>query len=395
MTSGRMPEPTSARAGHAAQLAPLHQQLLLVALMPPDRAVEHWKELRRGLDVDGITNRRTIKLLPLVWRNLVDAGIDDPQLPSLEATVVRTRSQNDRLFEHLASALDILAGAGVRSLALKGAPLAVLYYRDPGLRPMVDVDLLVDPRDAPGVTSALDHSGWCAADDLPPDFLTRGGETSYCPPGGSPVLDLHFRLLPWVTRSGPGSDPALWAGAAPFEVGGRSTLAPAPHDLVLHVILHAYRSSWSRVPRWVPDVTLLLRREGDRFDWGSFLNRVVASHLVLPVRDALRYLVDVFEAPVPVDVRAALQSTSPSRRELHKHRIASSTMPERHWLLGQWPALRTYWCRTSINFTRVGALWSFPAFVRWKMDVDRLRRLPFVVARRRLRTRASRGSSRG
>jgi hypothetical protein len=303
---------------------------------------------------------------------------------------VQTRARNDGLFEQLASALEILAGAGVRSVALKGVPLAVLYYDDRGLRPMVDVDLLVDPQDAPEVAAALDRSGWTAG-DLSPDFVTGGGQASYRPPGGSPVLDLHWRLVPWVTRTGTGSDPALWAGATLFDVSGRTVLAPAPHDLVLHVVLHAYRSTWSRVPRWVPDVMVVLRREGAGFDWGSFVDRVVVSHLVLPVRDALDYLVDVFQAPVPADVLAALRSPRPTRRELHKHRVASSAMPTRHWLFGQWPALRTYWCRMSINFTRVGALRSFPAFLRWKMHVDRLGTLPLVVARRRIQARSSRG----
>lgn len=373
--------------GPGARLAPLHEQLLLVALLPAERAVEQWKQLRPAFDVESC-DRRTTKLLPLVWRALVDAGADDPQLSSLLAIVHRTRSKNELLFEQLRSALEVLGEAGVRNLTLKGVPLSLLHYRDLSLRPMADIDLLVEPGNVPRAMAALERAGWQFEGQLPADFVARLFEVTYRSPDGIGVLDLHWRLEPWVTRDLLGCDRALWAAAIPVDAGGQTLLAPAPHDLMLHVILHAYRSGWSEVPRWVPDVVVLLR--GAEFDWSRFVNRVVTAHLVLPVRDALTYVSATFDASLPDAVLTTLRTTGSSRRELRKHRVASRPPPDRHWLFGEWPAVRTYWFRIGVSFTRIGALRALPAFLRGKTHVDHLLALPFVIARRRARSVLSR-----
>ena len=51
--------------------------------------------------------------------------------------------QNKTRLELLRSVVAQLREAGIPSLMLKGAALSLAFYRDPGLRPMRDVDLLV------------------------------------------------------------------------------------------------------------------------------------------------------------------------------------------------------------------------------------------------------------
>jgi hypothetical protein len=271
----------------------------------------------------------------------------------------------------------------VLSLALKGVPLAVLHYRDLGLRPMSDVDLLVEPDDAPRAMAALDRAAW-RAKELRADVVARSAATPYRSPDGGCTLDLHWRLEPWVARNRRDRDRELWGGASPFDLRGQPLLTPAPHDLMLHVVLHAFRSDWRRITRWVPDVVILLRSSAAVFDWDALLDRVVRSHLALPVRDALTYVSATFNAPVPPPVLAVLRDSRTSRREAHKYRIASRSRPNRRRFAGDIPAMRIRWSRVTINFTRVGALGALPAFLRSRTHVDRLSALPVVVARRRL-----------
>src|SRR5690348_9064785 len=95
----------------AVQIAPLHEQLLLVALSPQDRTVQEWQRLRRKIDAATLADRRAVKLLPLVWRALVDAGVGDPQISDLDAIVHRVRATNELLVEQLRSALEVLQAA--------------------------------------------------------------------------------------------------------------------------------------------------------------------------------------------------------------------------------------------------------------------------------------------
>ena len=118
------------------------------------------------------------------------------------------------------------------------------------------------------------------------------------------------------------------------------------------MILHAYRSGWDEVPRWVADVVLVLRSEGDTFAWDRFIERVFRGHLAAPVVEALRYLASEFGAPIPAAVLTRL-AHEPTRRERHKHRVASRPVTtERDWLLGETRDLRTTWALASVNLTR-------------------------------------------
>jgi hypothetical protein len=317
----------------------------------------------------------------------VDAGIETPELHRVLLPARRTTwLDNQVLFRQLDAALDVLDAAEVRTLALKGVPLTLRHYRDPSLRPMVDFDLLVAPEAAPDAVGALRRAGWELEWKIDDDFVARTSEVPCRSPDGRGMLDLHWRLVPWVGRSWTAGDPKLWEHARPLQVVDRSTRAPADHDLLLHVILHAYLSGWSYVPRWAADVVTVLRTSGDAFDWDRFLDRVCRARLMLPVGDALEYVRATFVAPVPEPVLASLAGTTASPRERHKHRRAKRPMPApRHWLLGEAPDLRTSWARISVNYSRTGALRSVAPFVRGRIHVDQVWTLPFTVAGRRIR----------
>ena len=367
---------------NGARVTPFHEQILKVALLPPEHTAQEWTGL--GTAVDELWAPGSRQLLPLLARALVDAGIESPVVTRLMGSARRTWVDNQLTFERLGTALEILDTARIRTLALKGVPLALRHYPDPSLRPMTDFDLLVDPSDAAVAVTALRDGGWTLAGGLDRDFVARTSEIPWRSPDALGVLDLHWRLVPWVGRSWTEPDPSLWARATELMVEDRRTLAPADDDLLLHVILHAYRSGWARVPRWVADVVVLLRSTTATFDWDRFVVRVLGAHLALPVTDALDYVATTFEADVPGAVRSALDDARSTRRERRKHRRATRELASsRHWMLGEAPDLATSWARTSVNYTRAGAYTSLGPFLRGRTHVDRLWTLPVVVARRR------------
>jgi hypothetical protein len=370
-----------------ARLSPCHEEVLLVALGPREHRIGRWAQLR---DRHELWEPATRQLLPVLAASLVDVGIDDPDVHRLEQVRSEAWLGNQLVFHRIGGALDVLAAAGVRTMALKGVPLALRHYDDLSLRPMGDFDLLVDADAASAAVEALREAGWTFEWVLHPDFVARTYEIPCRPPDGTGILDLHWRLLPWVGRRADAPDPALWEAATPLTVGAHLTLGPAPHDLLLNVIQHAYKSGWWEVPRWVADVVVLLRSAEETLDWDAFVDRTARTALALPVGDALSYVAATFDAAVPEPVLGALGRYRPSRRELRKHRRAEEHITNKpHRFLGGAENLRTGWARGSINFTRVGAVRSAGPYLRGRMHVERLWTLPFVVAARRLR-RASR-----
>jgi hypothetical protein len=367
----------------AARVTPFHEQILRTALLPVERTRGEWAAL---LTCPGdLWAPDAHQLRPLLSRALVDAGIDDPIVPQLLQETRRVWVDNQLKFERLGEAVEVLDAAGIRTMALKGVPLALTIYAAPSLRPMADVDLLVDPDRAADAVAALAARGWTIEWELVDDFVARKSEVPCRSPDGHAVLDLHWRLVPWVGRSWAARDPAVWHDATPLAVHGHVTLAPAAHDLLLHVILHAFRSGWACVPRWVADVTLLVRSATSTLDWDPFVDRVLRARLALPVADALEYVASAFEAPVPRSVHDALRAARSTSRERRKVRRAERPLVvQRHRLFGEAADLRTGWARVSVNYSRFGAFASIAPFLRGRMHVDHVWTLPFVVARRRL-----------
>jgi len=107
---------------------------------------------------------------------------------------------------------DALQSRGIPFLVLKGAALNAALYEEPGVRAMVDVDVLIRPGDAARVDRVLADAGCVAgAELLRADFFPRYHyEWEYFTPQHPPVkIDLHVRpLRPHGRRGFPVGQPA-------------------------------------------------------------------------------------------------------------------------------------------------------------------------------------------
>ena len=121
---------------------------------------------------------------------------------------------------------------------------ALQCYPEIGLRPMEDVDVLVEPGRAREAIAALERAGWPATPVVEdPNAVPYGEQMLHqvaCRGEGGHAIDLHWRFVPWVARDGVATRSALLGVCVPLDVAGHPTLSPCPDDLLLLVILHAH-----------------------------------------------------------------------------------------------------------------------------------------------------------
>ena len=98
--------------------------LMSAALDPPDPALESWRRWERS-GADARTDPVARRWLPLIGHNLRDAPVDPP----VRALFVEARrhawASNLALLDAARPALESLAAAGIRTMLLKGAVLAI------------------------------------------------------------------------------------------------------------------------------------------------------------------------------------------------------------------------------------------------------------------------------
>lgn len=332
-----------------------HVRLIRAALADgpmAGRALEDW---RARVDVRAL-DRPSQRLLPLLHGRLHEHAADDPLAVRIEESFERARDRNRVLMATAAEAVGILRAEGIDSVLLKGMAMIARGYMTEGGRPMADCDLLVPTAQALAARDALVRRGWRLVGRLDRDLLPLRHATAMTSPTGQ-SLDLHWHVLPECCE--PGADDDFWSAAVPATLGGTATATLCPTDMFLHACVHGLSWSIAAPVRWVTD-TLLMLRSGDEIDWHRLAGQAERRILVLPILDALRYLRDVFDAPVPAWIEPRLASAPLPRWADGEHRVKMRRRTRQRQILFHWFLHR----RLRGSGTLLGDLLTAPAYAR-------------------------------
>lgn len=303
------------------------------ALLHGDAARMAWEQWRSTIDIERI-DAGSHRLLPLLYRNLRALGVDDPLMGKLKGVYRRSWYENQLLLRNLATLVRQFHEAGIETMLLKGAALVLLHYREHGVRPMVDGDVLVRTEHALAAVHMLERIGWKPVEPfLPTHLLATHGQRFVDKTGHE--IDLHWHALHECCTAR--ADEAFWARSVPVPVHDVMTRALDPTDQLLHVCVHGAR--WNFIPtvRWVADAMTVICSTPTAIEWLRLLSEAQQRRLTLPLLDTLTYLREVLEAPIPMTVLSALQHAPVSRTERIEHHY--KTHDHRRKLFGYLPVL--------------------------------------------------------
>ena len=164
----------------------------------------------------------------------------------------------------------LLSGAGIRVTALKGAGYLWRGWIDPALRPMRDLDIIVEPGRAMTAYTLLRQAGFTGSDaTLRPGQKHLPGLTA---PASGVQVEIHVRLIDaptpgWEQRDTAFCRVALARARANTSNDGVDTLTPT--DMLLHVIAHgALDHHFNNGPLFMLDVVTLIRH--GNIEWPAF-----------------------------------------------------------------------------------------------------------------------------
>jgi hypothetical protein len=261
------------------------------------------------------------KAVPVLWRRLATVGgvSQAPQEHRQLALVHDFRAAH--LEEVLGRVLDTLATARVEAILLKGAALAVSVYPRFGDRPMGDLDLLIDRRDAETAQRALRENGWYSEDEPSAVYVDHHHLPPLLAKDGSTALELHTGLFAGRPFSFGAEE--VRAGATTVEWKGRRVRVPDPHHLLVHLCTHfAFSHEFTGgVWRAIRDVQALVA--GGSLSW----ERVVREARAAGATRECYWTLRLARALAGVDVDAgALRALEPGMP------AAVLTLLERHFL---------------------------------------------------------------
>ena len=177
------------------------QELLLqAALLPGEAGLAAWRRVRPSVASESL-HGASASLLPLVYQNLARLGDADVGVEALKERYLHTWGENLRFYHSVLPLLQAFEQVGIDAVVLKGLALIARFYRDPGLRPMADVDVLVSSTDVERVSAIAGGLGWRSRHRLTPGFLRVKHAGPFDHQAGV-ACDIHWRCSKRLAAAG-------------------------------------------------------------------------------------------------------------------------------------------------------------------------------------------------
>lgn len=229
-------------------------------------------------------------LAPLVYYHLSQSGLEYPRDTSMElrALTLRHRISDKIRSSVLQDLLNALQGAGIEVAVLKGAALAHIIYPKAELRPMRDLDVLVDPQRANEAQELLKDLGFNVPEKhseymhdhhhLPGATLMRDGL--------SVSLEIHHDALSGDVDASIRTD-RLTEPLRTFDLNGTTAYALGHIDTLRHLSHHTFEPIAEIKLGSVVDIFAYAETFADEIDWN-----LLRTHypFVLTVMQCLHYL---------------------------------------------------------------------------------------------------------
>ena len=265
----------------------------------------------------------------------------------------------------LLSAFERIARAfredGIPFILMKGLDLVQWLYGSVGMRPMMDIDLLVRREDVRRCRAVLASLGYSPPDATDPEtYLEKHRHIQYRSRNIPPVfLELHWDLSHETYFRF--DLERIWKASRLVDVSkaGERYLRLPMIDHLLLLCLHLARNFTFLRLMWIADISEILKRFGPVGPWEELIRLGRQQGLLNALYFSLRYARLLFDAPVP---KGLLSRLGVSRRgELFREPIHVQSQRS-----------ASYDVRLGARPARQAGLWAAQDPLRWQKDAHHL-----------------------
>ena len=234
-------------------------------------------------------------------------------ITKLRILYYKNAARNTLLHYELSKILMAFNDVGIDVIVLKGAFLAETVYKNIGLRPMSDIDLLIKKGDLQKVKKELVQLGYVPLGIIYPTKwheklyeqmqTEQGEEIPFFNHDKTVKIDVH-----WGIQS-PSSPFQIdinkfWENAQSVKIASVETLVFAPEDLLLHLCLHIERHiiSATIVFKLYCDIAEVMRHYGEKINWKYLVQSSKNYGIEEPIYQSLYFVNKYLGAFVPTDV---------------------------------------------------------------------------------------------
>jgi hypothetical protein len=240
---------------------------------------------------------------------------DHPALQNLEQRYLLHLRYSLRTTDYLLTLLHQLGEKGILAVPFKGPTLSALAYGEPTLRPIGDLDLLVDRRDAAEAIAFFKARGCRPEVDLDDDqfraYVAKKNGLVLYDPDRKPNLDLHWEMSANYSFV-PLTLDRIKAELIAFDLAGHTVHQPRLETLLVYQCLHGMREGWQHLESVASIAGLIGSHE--RLDWGWVIRTAEQWRCRRIVLLALVMVQDLFDVTLPEEILTLLEDDPRANR---------------------------------------------------------------------------------
>lgn len=248
-------------------------------------------------------------IAPMLFKNMtffkLDENVPNDVMAKLQAAYYKTYSKNVLAAEKLTSLLHQFNKAGIDTMLLKGIASAEYIYKDPGLRPMGDIDIMVSNKNLLRAEQMLFDNGF--VNDRPyKSYKLRilnihNHLNAFI--GFGIKIELH-RDLSSVHHIHRMTVQYVWDNCTQVSFQNERAFIPDTETNLEYLAIHAIQHFQKRNIRLnsFSDIDTLIKNNVSQINWDKLIASAAAHGTSIPVCNALRIGKDFFKTPVPEDV---------------------------------------------------------------------------------------------
>ncbi|AEI50288.1 nucleotidyltransferase family protein [Runella slithyformis] len=274
--------------------------LLKAALFEPSEALKYWGLWKGYWQLDDFTKEDSFssvfcyidvdsqRILPLVYRNLENTK--DPFLPALRDLYRITWMHNQKLLYRAQQIVRDCNVSKIPTMLLKGIPMSLHYYKDMGVRPMGDVDVLVRLEDVEKAVIVLAKYG-----NIPSSVEYQYRHiihAMHCYDEHGIDVDLHWQ--PFFFQNANAKSIQLDSRfSVLYQLLDTQTNIFSPPMQLFHTVIHG---TMGGVPvlRWITDAAYICKSVDTAENIKEFMNLSKEFNLDYAVRLCMEYLHEEF-----------------------------------------------------------------------------------------------------
>jgi len=242
------------------------------------------------------------QISPYIYVNLKksDASVPKEFKKEFKLRYITSLSQYIYLeyaFKELASKL---INEKTEFVPLKGFALAGFLYKDPTVRPVTDIDILVKQEDLHKIHKILAKHGYKKTFAGLSDKYYREYHCHYMYVKNGILIEVHWALS--FDKPNKIVIPELWERTDDFKIHGLTLKNLSKEDTLLALLLHQRRFDKPLYLKTLLDISILLKKFKNQIDWNYVIKLAIKNKLKSLFFLILFIVNKLFSTPVPKEI---------------------------------------------------------------------------------------------